>query len=50
MSCNCNPFKRMIEANFAKAEAQRKKARKPDAEREYEKKLLEEYKEKEKNG
>ena len=37
MACNCNSFRKMIEANFGK-EASGK--RKPDPEREYKKKLL----------
>ena len=46
MACNCNSFRKMIEANFGK-EASGK--RKPDPEREYEKKLLDREKEKKEN-
>lgn len=45
MACNCNPFRQMIEANFKKAE----KGRKVDPEKEYEKKLLDQEKEKQEN-
>lgn len=46
MACNCNSFRKMIEANFGK-EASGK--RKPDPEREYGKKLLDREKEKKEN-
>lgn len=46
MGCNCNSFRKMIEANFGK-EASGK--RKPDPEREYKKKLLDREKEKQEN-
>ena len=47
MACNCNPFRKMIEANFSKEE--RRKGRKLDPEKEYGKKLLDREKEKQEN-
>lgn len=47
MSCNCNPFRKMIEANFAKEK--KRKEGKLDPEKEYGKKLLEREKAKQEN-
>ena len=47
MSCDCNPFRRMIEANFAKEK--KRKEGKLDPEKEYGKKLLEREKAKREN-
>ena len=47
MSCDCNPFKRMIEANVAKE--RKRKEGKLDPEKEYGKKLLEREKAKREN-
>ena len=47
MSCDCNPFRRMIEANFAKEKKRREG--KLDPEKEYGKKLLEREKAKQEN-